>query len=498
MALGVLSGVPAFAATPNVQLALDDIAVAVSVPEQEATVDLRNLADTPQRLTNITITVDATGLGGKGTVAAKNDGCTTSGAVVSCTVPSFEVSYSWGSAVLRYVVRPTRAAAIGDRGTVKVAVKADGMPVQTATAQVRFVEAVDLAGLPLDRRTAAPGRAATFPLVVRNNGRTVAKGAVLAHSRSTNNVTYKREFTNCLYTDDEMACVFTEQLAAGREYKLSKPVTTDVRADAPAPVRYSTVFQWAAPDDEATWLERFRRVAKPGTGEALRLIEVPNDVRGLDQTDVSRLNNFVTVEVALTGDNTADQIAVGGTARAAVGSTVIAKVGVGNAGPARADYTRDGLFKLPGIHIVVPSNATIVSLPPGACAAAKNGERDPGRTDPVGAREVLCWSVARAIEVGETETWDVGLRVDAATGTAGSVSVAKGSVEGERVLDRDPSNNRSVLDAGLPEAGTGGGGGGLAVTGDRPGLYFGAGVLLVALGAGVYVAARRRRTRFTV
>ncbi|HEX8629065.1 MAG TPA: LPXTG cell wall anchor domain-containing protein [Catenuloplanes sp.] len=513
VAISGLLGSPAQAApVPKVEVSFPDLLLGVGSKGKSGLLGLANRSGADQILRDLTITVDTAGLAGKATIKAFRDDCTTAGTVLTCVDKQFKLPDSvLPEYPLHLDVSPTKAAASGDRGELKISVSAAGLPARTTTATITFGDSVDLSTAGNLSRTGRPGGTVTFPLSVRNAGRTVVNGVVLSSSRSTDNVTYDRKYSNCVYTDDRVACFFPEQLVPGKEYDLTGEITTKVRADAPAPLKYNTYFHWQTPDDAAYWLDPFRQQRPTaGSGAPLRLTEKPARAARQSQTEVNGMDNFAEVAVTLQGDNTADQIAVGGVLRGAVGSTVTGKVGIRNAGPARVDYDRDDLFKLAGIHIVAPSNATIVSLPKNSCAAARNGKRDDTR-DPVGAREVLCWSVDHTIEVGRTLTWDIGLRVDGATGTAGSVSVAPEEVEGEPTLDRDTSNNRAQLVVAPPLPGTAGGGTGtggtgpggtgggtLPVTGAQAGTFAGAGLGLVALGVVGFVLARRRRTRFTV
>lgn len=511
VALGALLSAPAqAAAAAPLRVETDDLMLGAGSSGKVASVDLYNTSGADQLLRNFTISVDTTGLAGKVTLEARSyDNCTRSGSGLTCVTPSFKLPDSpLATYALFFDVRPTAQATAGDQGTLKVSVSAEGLPTQEATGTIAIGDSIDLTTARDLSRTGKPGGTVTFPLAVRNAGRVPARGVVLSHSRSTRNVEYDRKYSNCLYTADQMACVFPEELAPGKEYELAGAITTKVRADAPAPFKYDTYFEWQTRDDAAGYLERLRaQQATTGSGAPLALTEKTAAARVQGQTEVKPTDNFAKVAVTIEGSNTADQIAVGGVVRGAVGSTVKAKAGIRNAGPARVDHS--AVYKFTSMHFVVPSNASIVSAPTKECVAAKNGKRDPATENPVGARELLCWGIS-PIEVGQTVSWEIGLRVDQAEGTAGAVIVEPDSVRGEPTLDRDASNNRAELVVALPlppAAGTGGAGAarggagagtdGLPVTGAQAGTFAAVGVVLLAAGVAGFVLARRRRTRFT-
>lgn len=526
LAFGVLPGPPAQAAAgPQARLQLDDMLLgagsAGKVGEPKA-----YLTGAYPVLQEPRVTVDATDLAGKVTVTADGPyaNCTT-GTVFRCIVPDYVLyndspDYLLFLPTLKFV--PTAQAVAGAQGTVKISMTAKGLPEQHTTATVTIGDSITLVAPGHLARTGQPGGDVTFPLSVSNAAQVPARGAVLLQFYSTaqDNAVYNRRFSNCLYLDDDVACVFDQELAPGRRYELAAPLTAKVHPRAPAGFAFRVGFDWETPHDAAADLARFR-AAKPtaGSGGPLRLVEAPPAATRAapGQTQPDRANNGTTVTVALGGRNAADQAALGATVRGAIGSTVIAKVGIRNVGTGRVEYRRDGIGERSpssSVRIVVPRNTTVVSTT-GFCWG-ENRDRYRGYDSPLGARVVIC-SGNKVIEVGETVTWDIGLRIDShEVDLAGGVSIWLDWVNAEKRpdVDSNDTNNSATLRAmpplppGAGGGSTGGGAtggrdagggtaGGLPVTGVQTGLVAAVGLAMVAAGVLGYLAARRRRTRFT-
>jgi hypothetical protein len=504
-ALGVLVGVPATAAVSPVEIQFYDVTVGHGTDGVTQPIWLNTETDT---LTDAVVTIATAGV--KGVVTVRPDGdakrCAVSEEQVRCTYTTLD---TWNPA-LRLAIAPAEQAKSGASGAITISVSARDLPERSITAKIDVGDVVDLVAEPADQNvTGKPGGTIALPGGVRNSSGRTVDGVVLWGSSGTDNVRYARKGDNCLYTDELVACKFAQDLKPGARYNLATPITLDVRADAPGGFPFTTGYFWDTTADGQRWFESVRRNGGvKGAGPALTLAEQPKGLAAQSVTDPKKLNNINDFLATIGGDNSADQIAVGGTFRGAVGSTVTAKVGLRNPGPARVDtrYLDDHSGSI-GVRVVVPSNATVTAVEENNCAPAK-ADGTPDYDKPaLGARDIFCWGTGE-LEVAATHEWQFTFRVDQPSGTAGSVTMLKdevccgradGSPSRERMLDRDPSNNTAAIVVALPEAGAAAGaGGGLPVTGAAVGTYVAAGAGLVGVGLVGLLLARRHRTRFTV
>jgi len=336
--------------------------------------------------------------------------------------------------------------------------------------------------------SAAPGGKVALPFPVRNSGRTVAHGAVLSFAKPEV-AEFGAKYRNCQYTDWWVLCTFDSDLAAGKDYAPADPPALTVRADSPAPRSFHGFYQWATPADaEIEWLDEFRKLHPVrGTGGELRLVEQAPKLRTNAQTDTNELDNAAGYTLGVTGVNVGDDAAVGATVTGAVGSTVPVTVGLKNLGPARI-----GLFDgvADAVTVTVPKGTTAVTVSD-ECLPEVNGEPDGDNPGKPGASVYQCYTDrTNVIEVGQTYTWQLGLRIDVGGEAVGTVSV-----DPREHANRDNDTAKLIVN---PAGGTGGGtgDGGLPVTGSNAAVLGSAGAAMVLLGVFGYMVARRRRTRF--
>lgn len=507
-ALGLLAAAPAQAA-PGPELYFHDVVVGFGTDGATKPVWVNT---TQAELADVVVSVETSGVQGVATVRPDtgSTGCETTASLVRCSRAYLDPFRP----VVSLAIAPVAQATSGDSGTIRISLTARGVATQSITRKVSVGDVVDLAAEPAERDVSGkPGGTIALPGGVRNLSSKATDGVILWGSSGSDNVTYARKGANCIYTDKLVACQFKQTIKAGTRYDLAAPITLNVRRDAPAPIGFDSGYFFDTLDDGASWFDSVRRAGgKPGSGPALTLAEQPNRANARGQTDVNQLNNDIEFHARITGDNAADQIAVGGTFRGTVGSTVKATLGLRNGGPARVDVDRVENPGAMSVRIVVPSNATAVAVS-NACAPVMGNGLPDHHQPAVGARELICFG-SQELEVGATTSWQFSFRINAASGTAGSIAVQKDSAcchaddpNGWAVLDRDPSNNTAAIVVAPPTGvggtdgadGTGGTGGGeLAITGTATATYAAAGAGLAILGAVSFALARRRRTRFTV
>ncbi|MFF0721625.1 LPXTG cell wall anchor domain-containing protein [Micromonospora sp. NPDC003816] len=419
--------------------------------------------------------------------------CTTAGPVLDCALTT---DTDWGTELFSLRVTAAADAKPGQRGEVVVTVTEPRFAAGTYRATVTVGEGVDLVsanGRDL-RLDSSLGARVDVPLAVSNRGTTTAHGLRLYVSGSLGFTPSKR-YRNCEYgdparDDSVFVCTFDDSLEPGETVRVDSTFGGTVPTDSWAPNRHHSHYTWFTPAD---WEEYQDLIRKPGplgprgTDEELTLAAVDEmRARSHPQTDVDGFSNEISVRLDVAGDLRGDVAAEGATVRGAVGATVPMRVGYLNNGPARAGADGQGGLQVP-THVTLPDGVTAVTVPT-SCSDLDSEEYAPGKP---GGRRYVC-QAGGTISTGERVAFEFGLRVDRAGGQTGTVTLKTRSGEGA-MADLDPGNDTAAIRVNP----TGGGAGGeLPITGASTGLLAGAGLLLVVAGAGGFLLARRRRTRF--
>ncbi|MEU4155870.1 Ig-like domain-containing protein [Actinoplanes sp. NPDC026670] len=227
------------------------------------------------------------------------------------------------------------------------------------------------------------------------------------------------QFSNCDYTDGRARlCVFDQALAPGSTYRLDLPYR--VRSDTYAPGSLAGEFEWLTAAELAG-----RTRGTPGVGGVLQLREG-------DPLPAEEDRTFQVVDVSVTGNSTADLVAIGGTVSGAVGDLVQATVGVRNDGPATIDRGRSGDSPAE-IAVALPAGTSFVSAP--GC-----GRTDDASIYGCGVRAPYLF------KVGTTATWTFTLRIDSVVPDAqAAVQVNPPCECTSRPGDPDRSDNTALL-----------------------------------------------------
>ena len=432
--------------------------------------------DTDFTLNDVAVTIDTAKLAGVATAKLTfDDPCEQAGTTITCTFDSL-TSDRLFAGITYLTIRPEAAAKVGDEGEVSVKLTSQDQAPIVKTSKVTISEAVALEVGPIISKKAKPGDNFTNPLSVKNRGQNAITGVDLFFFYEAMFMVPKR-YDNCEYGSFAAYCHFDTTLDPGQEYVLSEELPLRLRPEVPAPGVAGASFDWSTPVDGRDHLDMVRATNPArGTQGSLHLVKKPATLRAESaQTDTSFGSDSQTVIITVEGTNLSDVSAVGGEVRGAVGSTVTAKVGVRNLGPAYAS----GITKPAAVVTFTPPTGTTVMTVPAGCAKADAG--------------YVCETAVHPLEVNEAATWDFGLRIDAAGELLGSV-MAKSST-----VDAKSDNDVAKLVVN-PSGGTAGGGVAadptLPITGVSGAVLGGAAVALMAAGAAVYVVARRRRTRF--
>ncbi|SCL38299.1 LPXTG-motif cell wall anchor domain-containing protein [Micromonospora pallida] len=501
-ALVATTAIPASAAPADVEINLyfPDVTVAADTAGKVESPVMS--ASEPVVLREATMRYDFSDLAGKVNVTEDDDFgyCTKpEPGVLLCTDP-FEIGLDeWGLAGLFQVVIAATDGTDDATGKLKVTFSAAGVDPLTWESTVRVGEGVDLAGATDTVKVSArPGEALSLPLTVRNPGTTTVKG-----STALFDVDYElradEKYSNCTYEGDELRfCHFDQELAPGTTYRASVDFVLGKDTYAPGDVyTYTNWMTSAEYEDFAAYLEsRGISPGKPGTGPELTL--AVDDRARAPQADTDPDNNWSSYEVAVTGTNGTDLAAIGDKLTGAAGDKVTATVGFRNNGPATLNHIRSD-SPVTHLRVGVPQGTTVIGAPEW-CVPIKGEEfGEPGEA---GGSNYHCYASTLSI-AGEEETYEFTLRVDKV------VANAKGPVEvnvpcqcdGGFYDDLKPANDTAAILVNATGGGGGGGGedgdgGTLPITGAQTSLIAGVGGLLLAVGVGGFVLARRRRTRF--
>lgn len=226
------------------------------------------------------------------------------------------------------------------------------------------------------------------------------------------------QFSNCYYDEGSpKLCTFDQTLEPGKSYRVVLPYR--VRADTYAPGSLNGQFEWLTTDELPG-----HGGGTAGAGDALQLQED-------GEPGESTAGPSQTVDVAVTGTNGVDLVAIGAAVSGVVGDQVQATVGVSNDGPASLDGTRRG-ESLAEIGVTLPAGTSFVSAP--GC-----GRGD----DPT---QYLC-DAPKLFKADTTSTWTFTLKIDKVVADAQGTVVVNPPCQCKRVNDLDKSNDTAPLTA---------------------------------------------------
>lgn len=438
------------------------------------------------------ITVDATALAGKVTVADVPDNCTRSGLVVTCR--------EWMDKDVRdypFALTAAPGAPIGFTADVLVTAETTGGPHAAATTRVHTVIGTpDLRVRDVPTVTGVhPGDVVRDPLVVENRGQVAPLGGFVLWGASDVGLDPAGKVPrNCLYregvgaaghTPYDFWCTFTRQIPPGAAYAVDTPIALRARPELTSgTVTYMippagtdlAVTAWS--DDED-----FAGPPSRGTGPALGMHLAGSG--GAGPGDGARVGAVAGTFRAV-ADQQADYRAVGATVHGTVGQVVRFTLSVRNDGPGSMAGRPVGDT---GLDVTPPPGTTVLSLHQGDPEEVPN----PWWCSPrhSGASVYHCGMGPQRegqLAPGQAYEVDVTLRVDkAVAGARGSVRVRRTS--GEDTHDGDTADDVAPIVLVVP--------GGTADAASHTWLPAAAAAALAVVLGGAATAAVRRRTRRT-
>jgi Big-like domain-containing protein len=208
------------------------------------------------------------------------------------------------------------------------------------------------------RATATPGNIFTVPLSVTNTGTIPIDGVAVSFFGIDGFATESR-YKNCTYDilGQLEACVFDRTLEPGRSYRVDLPFRAP--ADAYAPSAMKTEFTW-----EKKALHH--PYGTPGDAATVPL---------LDDVTPEKVGVYPWqfVELAITGRQSADLVAIGGKVYGTAADVVQVRAGVRNDGPATLKWIGTGVPQ--GLVVVTIPPGTSVQSAPSRCAPATAAQR---------------------------------------------------------------------------------------------------------------------------
>ncbi|AEV88234.1 hypothetical protein ACWT_7224 [Actinoplanes sp. SE50] len=487
-AVALTTATPAFAATPKINVTLDDVAIGAGYAIKVSPV-LR--ADREVELTGAVMTYQLTGTPAGVTLANPDE----FGDCASQTPTTLVCKQPFGISIGPYGVmgylegalKASRTTPIGSTGKLTATFAADGVAPIKSTANVVVAEGVDLVAGKPDKHKVKVGETFTGTVTVTNKSDKTVHGVGLSGYAD---YAYEptAQFSNCSYHEIRMNCRFDQDLEPGATYALEFPFR--VRTDTAAPSGGAAEYKWLPVGDYDAQTKALKTTA--GTGGMLKLTKVAAATSRARQTDTNPDDNWSLIDVDVTGQQSTDIAAIGDKVSGAAGTVVNATVGVRNNGPATRDTNHAG-DAASVLRVTIPAGAKVTTVPDG-CAVATDWLQSDKK-----AVQYVC-STGYLFRVGETVSWTFGLKIDKVVpGASGAVEANPACECDIFSKDTDKSNDKALLVLN-PAGGTGGTGGsdgpGLPITGPQGAAIAGAGGLLVAAGAVSFLIARRRRTRF--
>ncbi|MFI5840929.1 LPXTG cell wall anchor domain-containing protein [Catenuloplanes sp. NPDC051500] len=510
-----VSGTPAQAAEIGLSTFFDDVTVAAGSPG--VTRSLALYAADPASTADVTIVFDTTGVAGVARIEPQEGEfwqdwiCTPAGALITCVWRNeFPAEFDEGGrSIIDVTITPTGGVSAGAAGTLKTTVTAAGA-THTATSKVTIGDGVNLATATQTLTgTGAPGSTVSVSAGVRNLGERTAEGVVLWVSGEPG--LGLSQYGNCQYMKSsggflQTYCEFDDDIAPGSTYRAELGMELSAQVFAPS-TQYG-FYQWMTPAEylDLTSWQKFAGITfAKGTGAALPLNESSVAARGA-QVDTDPSDNTGMFEISVTGQNSADLEAIGTGFDGAAGESATAQVGIKNNGPAMLDGSMGG-FSATAVRVTVPAGTTVTEVDED-CNNVTNSESWEGNTP--GGTDYFCYT-GTVFTPGQQALFDFTFHIDEKkTNATGSVIANDKALVDTRSGDTNAKNDVAYIlvngDGTLPlpggeggEGGQGGGTGGggtLPVTGVQAGLIGTAGAVLLVLGAGAFLLARRRRTSF--
>ncbi|MFI1094137.1 LPXTG cell wall anchor domain-containing protein [Streptomyces sp. NPDC020917] len=472
-----------------------------------------------------TLTIDTSGLAGVAQVAAWPKGCTPSGSGATCSIDHVD-GFNTAPNYLDLKVKADPKAANGAHGDLKLKATAAGLDSAEDTETLKVGSGPDLVLQPLKNlEHVALGTTVSAPVQWSNRGNAPAARTVIELNTMAG-LDLTDHFSNCRYSkprdaarkDVTAVCVINTSMAPGTTWRLSSDIKAKVTPEA-----YQTFIDVGVipPGPDADALVAAAKSFTPGTGPALT-VKTATASKSAMAGDLNSYDNYG--ELGVSTDSHAHYSAVGDAVHVAKGATVPVTVGMRNNGPALI-FDRSGGEGVDTLMVTFPKGATATKIPTG-CSLVKDGVKGTG--------PYRCGAPDSIVQPpGYHADWTFTVRADAtladARGTAGLSNMMHdmdgrpvtfpwdNSTDGyvQDIVFNGPTTTASPSPSPSASAPAGGStapstdtsapapsssatqaGGSLAATGGGSNMttLAGIGAGVIAVGAGVFLLARRRKT----
>ncbi|MFK0158300.1 hypothetical protein ACIQVK_40320 [Streptomyces sp. NPDC090493] len=318
---------------------------------------------------------------------------------------------------------------LGTTGTVTLSGTSANGTVVSTTAQVT-VGTTDLRVNRLAAREGdRPGSTIDTPVTISNVGTLPADGVRL-RMRTTVGLAYAQHYSNCVYSKEsadayglteQALCTFDTVVEPGKSYRLDRPVGLDVTDQA--------LFEYFS--HEALPLSG-AAPSSSGSGPALSLVAAGD--AATDGTPIDRQH--------IDADNTADMVAGGATAEGAPGDLVHVTVSLGNAGPGWVGYNASD--DQPALLVTVPTGTRAEEIPAHCSVWNDEAKSGTGEQTP-GAPQYICQSSPNEFAVGDTRTFEFGLRIRANAATSAGAAQATTAYGNTMAFDHTHGNDTAAV-----------------------------------------------------
>jgi hypothetical protein len=472
-------------------------------------------------LTAPTLTVDLSTLDGVAS-ATFGAGCTVTSDVATCIGPDVTGSDDSLDVDIPATLTPLAGATGGTKVSLPTTVSAPGIDPIGGTVDITFVDGPDLNAVnPPTHAAVNLGDSVAEEPIITNYGDQAANGLILdffvAHGIDPGS------YDNCQYAPwpedlgTFVACDVTGDIAPGASVVVDGFQGT-IRSDSAKFTRSDMAYDPAgAPRNLFPAGTTF--APRPTSGHQLTIGSAPAG----QSAPSTVLENPREITWGYNLDTNSDISVAGATLTGAVGDSISVTVKETNNGPAELD-SFSSHEPVADLEVVIPAGATATM--PSDCREFSDFIGT-GPAPAAGLAMYECFSSDKyTLAVGETFSWTFTLKVSGAAGAPGEIALLRG------VADLDATNDVSAITLTVPGAGptpsgsasaspsasasggsptpsssgpSGSGGGassttsaaaggsGLALTGSDAAMFGGIGAVLLAIGAALFVLARRRR-----
>lgn len=329
---------------------------------------------------------------------------------------------------------------LGTTGTVTLSGTSSNGTVVPITAKVT-VGTTDLTVNRLATRTGdKPGSTIDTPVTISNVGTLPADGVQL-RMRTTIGLAYAEHFSNCVYSTEsadayglteQALCTFDTVIEPGKKYRLDRPVGLDVTEQA--------LFEYFS--HEALPLSGADLTPPSGNGPALSL--VASGVAATDGTPIDRQH--------INADSTADMVAGGDTAKGERGDLVHVTVSLSNEGPGWVGYNASD--DQPALLVTVPTGTRAEEIPDRCSVWNEEAQSGTGERTP-GAPQYICNPRPTEFAVGDTRSFEFGLRIRANAATSTGEARATTAYGNTMTFDHTHGNDTAAIKVEVTGAGSG-------------------------------------------